>query len=458
MTNAIASDTRLQGRALTAARVAWAAVFVLSVAVFVAALPVRYAQLLSPEDEIKEGMTRLGFSPEIVEQYGSEAAMRAVLSQLGLPETGYAVFNVALEGGVALVYIVVALMIYWRKSDSLMGLFTSLFLVTFGVAGSSYLLIPLQVQHPAGFYLVAAVTMLAYSMLPPFFYLFPDGRLVPRWAWIPAGFWAFTTFFWNFFPRSPLNPTSWPLWLFFLYLLLLWGSTVVAQIYRYRRVSNMARRQQTKWVVFGFGLMVLLILPPYMILPGLLPNVAPETVYSLLPPVQTLAISIIPIALAISILRYRLWDIDILIRRTLQYSVISGLLALTYFGIVVILQRLFTAVSGSFGFAQDSAVAIVVSTLAIAALFNPVRRRVQDMIDRRFYRKKYDAAKVIAEFAATCRDETDLDKLTARLVEVVQETMQPTQVSLWLKPTNVKRDEWRVTSDATPATRHSSHS
>jgi hypothetical protein len=433
MTNAIASDTRLQGRALTAARVAWAAVFVLSVAVFVAALPVRYAQLLSPEDEIKEGMTRLGFSPEIVEQYGSEAAMRAVLSQLGLPETGYAVFNVALEGGVALVYIVVALMIYWRKSDSLMGLFTSLFLTTFGVAGSSYLLIPLQVRHPAGFYLVAAVTMLAYSMLPPFFYLFPDGRLVSRWAWIPAGFWAFTTFFWNFFPRSPLNPTSWPLWLFFLYLLLLWGSTVVAQIYRYRRVSNIAQRQQTKWVVFGFGLMVLLILPPFMILPGLLPNVAPETVYSLLTPVQTLAMSIIPIALAISILRYRLWDIDILIRKTLVYSVLTGALALTYFGSVVILQGLFTAVTG-----QQSPVVVVLSTLAIAALFIPLRNRVQDVIDRRFYRKKYDAAKVIAEFAATCRDETDLDKLTARLVEVVDETMQPENVSLWLK--KEKRD------------------
>ncbi|MEK7325485.1 MAG: hypothetical protein AAB217_09550, partial [Chloroflexota bacterium] len=118
MTNAIASDTRLQGRALTAARVMWAAVFVFSVAVFLAALPARYAQLRSPEDEIKDGMTRLGFLPEIVEQYGSEAAMRAVLSQLGLPETGYAAFLLTLEGVVALVYMVVALMIYWRKSDS----------------------------------------------------------------------------------------------------------------------------------------------------------------------------------------------------------------------------------------------------------------------------------------------------------------------------------------------------
>jgi hypothetical protein len=144
--------------------------------------------------------------------------------------------------------------------------------------------------------------------------------------------------------------------------------------------------------------------------------------------------SIIPIALAISILRYRLWDIDILIRKTLVYSVLTGLLALTYFGSVVILQGLFTAVTG-----QQSAVVVVLSTLAIAALFNPLRNRVQDFIDRRFYRKKYDAAKVIAEFAATCRDETDLDKLTARLVEVVDETMQPESVGLWLKDAGKKK-------------------
>ncbi|MEK7324856.1 MAG: hypothetical protein AAB217_06315, partial [Chloroflexota bacterium] len=142
---------------------------------------------------------------------------------------------------------------------------------------------------------------------------------------------------------------------------------------------------------------------------------------------------LLPISLAIAILRYRLFDIDLIIRRTLQYSLLSGLLALTYFGIVVVLESLFRSLTG-----QNSPVAIVLSTLAIAALFNPVRRRVQDFIDRRFYRKKYDAAKVIAEFAATCRDETDLDKLTARLVEVVDETMQPESVTLWLKDFNAK--------------------
>jgi hypothetical protein len=133
-------------------------------------------------------------------------------------------------------------------------------------------------------------------------------------------------------------------------------------------------------------------------------------------------------------MRYRLWDIDLVIRRTLQYSLLSGLLALTYFGLVIVLQSIFTAFGG-----QRSELVTVLSTLAIAALFLPLRRRVQDFIDKRFYRQKYDAQKVLAEFAATCRDETDLDKLTARLVEVVQETMQPERVSLWLKKTGDPR-------------------
>jgi hypothetical protein len=152
-----------------------------------------------------------------------------------------------------------------------------------------------------------------------------------------------------------------------------------------------------------------------------------------------LGLNVIPVSFTLAIMRSRLWAIDVLIRRTVIYSILTTLLALTYFGNVIILQSVFAAVGG-----QRSELAIVASTLAIAALFLPLRRRVQSAIDRRFYRRKYDAAKTLAAFGQTARDETDLEKLAARLIEVVQETMQPTHVSLWLKTT---ADHRRPTAD-----------
>jgi hypothetical protein len=144
----------------------------------------------------------------------------------------------------------------------------------------------------------------------------------------------------------------------------------------------------------------------------------------------------VPTAIGVAILRYRLYEIDLIVNRTLVYGSLSAMLVALYFGGIVVLQRVFVALTG-----QQSTLAVVVSTLAIAALFNPLRRRVQGFVDRRFYRRKYDARKTLEVFSAQLRDETDLNALSEDLVGVVRETMQPAHVSIWLRPERASEAE-----------------
>ncbi|HEX7587367.1 MAG TPA: hypothetical protein VF478_03545, partial [Anaerolineae bacterium] len=191
-------------------------------------------------------------------------------------------------------------------------------------------------------------------------------------------------------------------------------------VVRFRRTRG-AEREQIKWFAYAAAFSL------FMIFTG----GGPQSLFgSWSQGIVNLALNSIPAAIAIAILKYRLYDIDIIVRRTLIYSVLTAILALVYFASVVLLQQFFRAISG-----QSSDIAIIVSTLAIAALFVPLRRRVQQLIDRRFYRRKYDAQLVLEHFAVTARDEVELEKLTGELLNVVSETMQPAQVSLWLRKT-----------------------
>jgi hypothetical protein len=144
----------------------------------------------------------------------------------------------------------------------------------------------------------------------------------------------------------------------------------------------------------------------------------------------TLGLLLIPVSITIAILRARLWEIDVIIRRTLVYSTLTVILALLYLGLVIGLGSLVRLLTGQAG---QSPVIIVASTLAIAALIQPLRHRIQAIIDRRFYRRKYDAVKTVEEFSATLRNEVDLNTLRQHLITVVQDTMQPSHMSLWLR-------------------------
>jgi hypothetical protein len=219
------------------------------------------------------------------------------------------------------------------------------------------------------------------------------------------------------------------------YLWALVGTIVVgamyAQIYRY--VSTPTERQQTKWVLFGvllwLGLMALLSIP-YIIELNLPPG-SPLPWWTLVGSMGwSLTLTIVPLALSIAALRYRLDEIDLLINRTLVYGSLTATLALVYFGGVTATQVLFRALTGQ---EEQPQLAVVVSTLVIAALFNLLRRRVQGFVDRRFYRRKYDARKTLEAFSAKLRNETNLDRLGDDLVGIVRETVQSAHASLWLR-------------------------
>lgn len=268
------------------------------------------------------------------------------------------------------------------------------------------------------------------------FLTFPNGRFVPRWTvWcVPAAL-VLTVYAVIVAPDpDQLNRmNTLPIQLVYggigFLLLLALGS----QVYRYRGVSNPIERQQTKWVLYGFalsyGVLALVSIPYYYMLN--LPEATPAPWW-----VSTgglawwLALTIQPIAFTVAILRARLWDIDLIIHRTVTYALLTLTLALVYLGSVILLQRVLSSLTGA---AQNELVTVL-STLAIAALFVPLRNRIQSGIEERFNRRKYDAQKVLERFAVSARDETDLSHLAGKLTQVVEETMQPASVSVWLRP------------------------
>jgi hypothetical protein len=274
------------------------------------------------------------------------------------------------------------------------------------------------------------------------FLLFPSGRL-PSGRWRPVVWVAAANYLlggalgllWNplfgeFFPYAE-PPLRLPddrvvgaaFGVFLLVNFALLALSAASLALRLRRASGV-ERQQLKWFVYAVALFAV-VFPPSVFVLG-----DGRLIVFLLP--------LVPVAAGIAILRHRLFDIDVVINRTLVYGSLTGILALVYFGGVTATQAVLQAFTGQEKLPQ---LAIVVSTLVIAALFNPLRRGIQSFIDRRFYRRKYDARKILETFSATLRNETDLEALNDDLVGVVRATMQPQHVSLWLRPDAAVQDK-----------------
>ena len=414
--HAPASSPTLRGRWLLLAQVAWVAAAVGALGQFVISIPARYYQLANPT-----------------------AGVRAALAELGLSPGGYALYNVTLDTIFVSVFAIVAIVIFWRRSDDPVALLVATMLVVWGPLNGLLVLTP---SATAGMYPVlqmtvgSALTLVGYMAWMLFFYLFPSGRFVPRWTRWLALCWVLFCGTWIF---TPFGPPSWPLPLFNVAILILWGSFPVAQVYRYVRASDHTQRQQTKWVVFGVAVAVAGTLTTIFTVGAavdLAPkNVGPRMLSMLL---MDAFVLFIPLSIGVAVLRARLFDIDVVINRALVYGSLTLMLVAFYFGGIVVLQSVFIALTG-----QQSTLAVVASTLAIAALFNPLRRRVQSIVDRRFYRKKYDAVQILRSFGVRLRNETDLDALSSDLVGVARETMQPAHVSLWLRPPGQTSGETR---------------
>jgi hypothetical protein len=280
--------------------------------------------------------------------------------------------------------------------------------------------------------------------------LFPDGKLPSRrWrplAWLSGMVMVLASLGITFSPgpleghpgiSNPLGLEGAPPWVFtagiaiLLLLPLCMIASALSLVLRYRR-SWGEEREQIKWIAFAasvVGLLYLITMVSSFTFSGPWGAAGTPLWLGLLQQVSLVSFTAVPIAVGFAVLKYRLYDIDLLINRTLVYGSLSATLVVLYFGGIVVLQGVFVALTG-----EKSTLAVVASTLLIAALFNPLRRGIQGFIDRRFYRNKYDARKTLDVFSVNLRNETDLDALSSDLVGVVRETVQPTHVSLWLRP------------------------
>ena len=308
----------------------------------------------------------------------------------------------------------------------------------FGGEYAVYALLALPHSLPGGeamLWLQGWFWMLFIGLIVFLLLLFPTGRLPSsRWrpfAWVSVAVISAGVIWSSIIsPDVGFNAPPSPVQLSVLLL----GGVAAASVVIGRRGARGVERQQIKWLLY--------VGPIFFVASGLHIGFyyfwLPEGSWGLWASYLLVIVGglSVPIAIGVAILRYRLYEIDILINRTLVYGTLTATLIALYFAGIVVLQRVFVFLTG-----QQSTLAVVASTLLIAALFTPLRRRIQSFIDLRFYRRKYDARKTLETFSAQLRDETDLDSLSSDLVGVVAETMQPTHVSLWLRPDTAPKGE-----------------
>jgi hypothetical protein len=439
-----ATPTRLTGRWLTAARAAWILIVVPAVALFVSAIPARVEELRLVAADAELALRELPAGP-----------LRSIVTTLLAPDR-YAAQVLALEAALAIGLTCTAVLVVRRRPDDWMAMFGSLAFVTFGVCTGAPL-DALVAAQPVWAFPVRCAQSLGVAMAPLFMYLFPTGRFVPAWTRWMAVIWAVWAVVSPFVAASPFSlpnlrmhvviggpssaagstaagdPSSTLSVLAVLCFTVCLSTGALAQLYRYGRVSGPIQRRQTKWIAFSVAFAVVGYAAFALLRLALPPRPEPDastTVFGLVSgPIFQVVLLLIPLLVLFSIARYRLWEIELLVNRALVYGAAAGMLGLAYLGSVALFQEGLRVYAG-----DVSGLAVAVWTLALAAVFHPLRQRLQAAFDRRFHRRKYDAAQTLAAYTATLREEVDLGRLNGELLAVVRQTMQPAHASVWLRP------------------------
>lgn len=406
VSTADADDLAISGPWLVVARVGWVVLFVANLWYSTVAISRYHTQALHPCTDSSCVVT---------------PAQAVTLHNAGISLSRYAAVSTGVAIALTLIGALMALAIFARRSNTRIALAVGILLFTFSTgnltAGASLTLISPLVD--------TVISLVDLTIAFSVFLIFPDGRFVPRWTWLLAAAWAIFHWALSAYPTTQ--------WLYAFYPVI-YLSALGVQFYRYLRVSNTWRQQQTKLVVLAFSVTLVGNVLYWIVLPAVIPALgAPGSLYPLVGyPIYLLITLSLPVAFALAIQRYRLFDVDVLINRALVYSALTFILAALYFGLIIGAQTLLRAFTREQ--APQPQVVIVFSTLLIAALVQPLRHRIQALIDRRFYRRKYDARRTLATFGAALGTEADLPELTDRLLEVVKVTMQPAHASLWLRP------------------------
>ena len=375
---------------LTIARGGWLATAGMCVFLLAIAIPVRYAQLTNPPLQI-----------------------RASLFALGLPLPLYALSNLVFESCVVLGFFIAATLLFWRRSDEWFPLLVAFLLITFGTSGP--IIVTLQEVNPVWSPLTGLIDIVSWGLLGFFLSLFPDGRFVPRWSlWYNIVMIVYSLL-WDI-PMLPatFHPSNWPPLLFILFQLGPFALFLGFQIYRYRYVSGPVQRQQTKWLLFGVAVVLCTI--PFGLM-SITPSRTPATIFGLFvsPALQLLWLSI-PLSLSIAILRYRLWDIDLIINRTLVYG-----------SLTVSIVGLYILTVGTFGMLLQAQANFLISLLAtglIAVLFQPLRQRLQHGVNRLMYGERDDPYKVISHLGQRLEATLAPAAVLPTIVETVAQTLK----------------------------------